>query len=331
MAILITGGAGYIGSHTAVMLLEQGFDIIICDSFSNSTNGVIEKIKKITNRDFSFYNINLCNKSDIDTLFKTEKIDSVIHFAALKAVGESVQKPLYYYENNICSTLNLLQAMENHNVKNLIFSSSATVYGDKATPPYKEDSETSATNPYGQSKIILEQILKDLHRADNSWNIIALRYFNPLGAHSSGLIGENPQGVPNNLLPYIAQVASGKLSELKIFGNDYDTPDGTGIRDYIHVCDLAEGHIKGLLKLKENPGYDVYNLGSGKGASVFELISAFENASGVKIPYTITERRPGDIALSIADVKKAEEGLNFKASRTLEEMCRDTWHFQKNL
>lgn len=331
MAILITGGAGYIGSHTAVMLLEKGFDIVICDNFSNSSNDVIEKIKKITGKDFNFYNIDLRSKSDIDYLFQTEKIDSVIHFAALKAVGESVQKPLYYYENNLCSTINLLQIMDNHHVKNLIFSSSATVYGDKAIPPYKEDSETSATNPYGQSKIMIERMLEDLHHSDDSWNIISLRYFNPLGAHSSGLIGENPQGIPNNLLPYIAQVASGKLPELKVFGNDYDTPDGTGIRDYIHVCDLAEGHIKALMKLKESPGYDVYNLGTGKGASVLELISAFENANGIKIPYTITERRPGDTPLSIADVEKAEKELDFKAARTLQDMCRDTWNFQKSL
>lgn len=329
MAVLVTGGAGYIGSHTVVELLEKGKEVVIIDDFSNSKSSVLEAIKEITKKDFKFYEGNYLNRELLEKIFEENKIDSVINFAGFKAVGESVQKPLEYYHNNVFGAINLLEVMKKYNVKNFIFSSSATVYGDPEKVPLDENCKIGGTtNPYGTSKLFIEQILQDLYKSDNTWNIVILRYFNPVGAHESGLIGEEPQGIPNNLMPYIVRVAAGILKELSIFGNDYDTGDGTGVRDYIHVVDLAKGHIAALDKLeKEKHGIFIYNLGTGNGYSVLEMVQAFEKATGKKVPYRIAERRAGDIAECYSNVEKAEKELNWKAEKGIEEMCRDSWKY----
>ena len=331
MEILVIGGAGYIGSHTVVELLNENKEVIVVDNFSNSKPEMLGKIKKITNKDFKFYELDYSNKEKMDKVFAENKIDSVIHFAGYKAVGESVEKPIEYYTNNVSGTLNLLDVMRKHNVKTIIFSSSATVYGDPEVVPLTEMCKIGATtNPYGSSKLFIEQILKDVYKSDNTWDVCILRYFNPIGSHESGIIGEEPQGRPNNLMPYIVRVASGELEELSIFGNDYNTPDGTGVRDYIHVVDLAKGHIKALEKLeKEKSGIYIYNLGTGKGYSVLDMVHAFEKTTGQKIKYKITERRAGDIATCYADATKAKEELNWVAEKTLEDMCRDSWNYIK--
>jgi UDP-glucose 4-epimerase len=331
MAILVIGGAGYIGSHTVVELLNENKEVIVVDNFSNSKPEMLGKIKKITNKDFKFYELDYSNKEKMDKVFAENKIDSVIHFAGYKAVGESVEKPIEYYTNNVSGTLNLLDIMRKHNVKTIIFSSSATVYGDPEVVPLTEMCKIGGTtNPYGSSKLFIEQILKDVYKSDNTWDVCILRYFNPIGSHESGIIGEEPQGRPNNLMPYIVRVASGELEELSIFGNDYNTPDGTGVRDYIHVVDLAKGHIKALEKLeKEKSGIYIYNLGTGKGYSVLDMVHAFEKTTGQKIKYKITERRAGDIATCYADATKAKEELNWVAEKTLEDMCRDSWNYIK--
>lgn len=331
MAILVIGGAGYIGSHTVVESLNENKEVIVVDNFSNSKPEMLGKIKKITNKDFKFYELDYSNKEKMDKVFAENKIDSVIHFAGYKAVGESVEKPIEYYTNNVSGTLNLLDVMRKHNVKTIIFSSSATVYGDPEIVPLTEMCKIGGTtNPYGSSKLFIEQILKDVYKSDNTWDICILRYFNPIGSHESGIIGEEPQGRPNNLMPYIVRVASGELEELSIFGNDYNTPDGTGVRDYIHVVDLAKGHIKALEKLeKEKSGIYIYNLGTGKGYSVLDMVHAFEKTTGQKIKYKITERRAGDIATCYADATKAKEELNWVAEKTLEDMCRDSWNYIK--
>lgn len=331
MSVLVTGGAGYIGSHTVVELLNENKEVIVVDNFSNSKPEMLGKIKKITNKDFKFYELDYSNKEKMDKVFAENKIDSVIHFAGYKAVGESVEKPIEYYTNNVSGTLNLLDVMRKHNVKTIIFSSSATVYGDPEIVPLTEMCKIGGTtNPYGSSKLFIEQILKDVYKSDNTWDICILRYFNPIGSHESGIIGEEPQGRPNNLMPYIVRVASGELEELSIFGNDYNTPDGTGVRDYIHVVDLAKGHIKALEKLeKEKSGIYIYNLGTGKGYSVLDMVHAFEKTTGQKIKYKITERRAGDIATCYADATKAKEELNWVAEKTLEDMCRDSWNYIK--
>ncbi len=331
--ILITGGAGYIGSHTCVELLNAGKELVVIDNFSNSKPEVLDNIRKITGKDFKFYEINYLDEVSLDKVFNENDIDSVINFAGFKAVGESVQKPIEYYINNVSGALTLLNTMRKYNVKKFVFSSSATVYGDPEFVPITEDSKIGGTtNPYGTSKYMIEQILQDLYKSDNSWNIVILRYFNPVGAHSSGLIGENPQGIPNNLMPYIAQVASGKLKELSVFGNDYDTHDGTGVRDYIHVVDLSIGHVKAIEKIeKEDSGLYIYNLGTGTGYSVLDMVHSFEKSNGLKVPYKITDRRPGDIAKCYADPTKAYNELGFKTEKTLDDMCKDTWNFQKKL
>lgn len=331
MSVLVTGGAGYIGSHTVVELLNENKEVIVVDNFSNSKPEMLGKIKKITNKDFKFYELDYSNKEKMDKVFAENKIDSVIHFAGYKAVGESVEKPIEYYTNNVSGTLNLLDVMKKHNVKTIIFSSSATVYGDPEVVPLTEMCKIGGTtNPYGSSKLFIEQILKDVYKSDNTWDVCILRYFNPIGSHESGIIGEEPQGRPNNLMPYIVRVASGELEELSIFGNDYNTPDGTGVRDYIHVVDLAKGHIKALEKLeKEKSGIYIYNLGTGKGYSVLDMVHAFEKTTGQKIKYKITERRAGDIATCYADATKAKEELNWVAEKTLEDMCRDSWNYIK--
>ncbi|MEX0845497.1 MAG: UDP-glucose 4-epimerase GalE [Balneolaceae bacterium] len=328
MNVLVTGGAGYIGSHTVLELLNEGHDVIVIDNLSNSSEEALNRVKKITGKDLTFYNEDLLNKKAVEHIFSENNIDSVIHFAGYKAVGESVAKPLKYYDNNITSTLYLCEVMKTHGIKNIVFSSSATVYGDPDNVPITEDFPLSATNPYGRTKLFIEYILKDLHIADESWNIALLRYFNPVGAHKSGLIGEDPNDIPNNLMPYVSQVAVGKLKELSVFGDDYPTHDGTGVRDYIHVVDLAIGHLKALEKLNSNPGLVLYNLGTGHGSSVLDMVKAFEKASGEKIPYKITERRPGDIAECYADPAKAERELGWKATRDIDEMCEDTWRWQ---
>lgn len=325
--ILVTGGAGYIGSHTVLELLERNYQVVVIDNLSNSSEESIKRIEKITGKTIDFYKGDLRDKNLLDQIFSENEITSVIHFAGLKAVGESVQKPLEYYHNNIYGTLVLLEAMKKANVKNIIFSSSATVYGDPERLPLDEDCRLSVTNPYGATKLMIENILKDLFRADETWNIVILRYFNPVGAHESGLIGEDPNGIPNNLVPFIAQVAVGKLPEIRVFGNDYDTLDGTGVRDYIHVIDLALGHIKALEKIVE-PGVRIYNLGTGRGYSVLEMIHAFEKACGKKLPYRIVERRPGDIGACFANPAKAEKELNWKAERGIDEMCASHWKWQ---
>ncbi len=327
MSILVTGGAGYIGSHTSVELLESGYDIIIVDNFLNSKPESLERIKKITGKDFKFYETDLLDEAGLDKIFAENKIDAVIHFAGLKAVGESVAKPMWYYHNNITGTLILCQTMKKYGVKKLVFSSSATVYGNPASVPITEDFPLSTTNPYGATKLMIENILRDVYVSDNEWSIALLRYFNPIGAHESGLIGEDPNGIPNNLMPYVAQVAAGKLKELSVFGDDYDTKDGTGVRDYIHVVDLAKGHLKALSKVMSSNGVDAYNLGTGNGYSVLEMVRAFEEINGVKVPFKIADRRPGDIAECYANPKKAKEILGWEAKLGLEEMCRDSWNF----
>lgn len=327
MSILVTGGAGFIGSHTVVELLEKGEDIVIVDNFVNSKPEVLEKIKKITEKDFKFYEVDLLDKENLEKVFIENKIEAVIHFAGLKAVGESVEKPIEYYHNNITGTLILLELMKKYNCKKIIFSSSATVYGTPKTVPIKEDFPLSTTNPYGSTKLMIEQILKDVCIADKEFCAILLRYFNPIGAHKSGLLGESPNGIPNNLMPYINQVALGKLDHLNVFGNDYPTVDGTGVRDYIHVVDLAKGHVKALKKAREITGAEAYNLGTGKGYSVLEIVKAFEDANNIKIKYEITARRAGDIAECYADPSKAKQELDWKATKNLEEMCKDSWNF----
>ncbi|MBE7040116.1 MAG: UDP-glucose 4-epimerase GalE [Ruminococcaceae bacterium] len=327
MSILVTGGAGYIGSHTCVELLESGYEIVIVDNFLNSKPESLNRIRKITGKDFKFYEADLLDEKAIDKIFAENKIEAVIHFAGLKAVGESVAKPIWYYHNNITGTLILCQVMKKYGVKKLVFSSSATVYGNPASVPITEDFPLSTTNPYGATKLMIENILRDVFVSDNEWSIALLRYFNPIGAHSSGLIGEDPNGIPNNLMPYIAQVAAGKLKELSVFGDDYDTKDGTGVRDYIHVVDLADGHLKALSKVLSSNGVDAYNLGTGNGYSVLEIVRTFENVNGVKVPYKIANRRPGDIATCYANPKKAKEILGWEAKLGLEEMCRDAWNF----
>lgn len=327
MSILVTGGAGFIGSHTVVELLEKGEDIVIVDNFVNSKPEVLEKIKKITEKDFKFYEVDLLDKENLEKVFIENKIEAVIHFAGLKAVGESVEKPIEYYHNNITGTLILLELMKKYNCKKIIFSSSATVYGTPKTVPIKEDFPLSTTNPYGSTKLMIEQILKDVCIADKKFCAILLRYFNPIGAHKSGLLGESPNGIPNNLMPYINQVALGKLDHLNVFGNDYLTVDGTGVRDYIHVVDLAKGHVKALKKAREITGAEAYNLGTGKGYSVLEIVKAFEDANNIKIKYEITARRAGDIAECYADPSKAKQELDWEATKNLEEMCKDSWNF----
>ena len=327
MSILVTGGAGFIGSHTVVELLEKGEDIVIVDNFVNSKPEVLEKIKKITEKDFKFYEVDLLDEENLEKVFIENKIEAVIHFAGLKAVGESVEKPIEYYHNNITGTLILLELMKKYNCKKIIFSSSATVYGTPKTVPIKEDFPLSTTNPYGSTKLMIEQILKDVCIADKEFCAILLRYFNPIGAHKSGLLGESPNGIPNNLMPYINQVALGKLDHLNVFGNDYLTVDGTGVRDYIHVVDLAKGHVKALKKAREITGAEAYNLGTGKGYSVLEIVKAFEDANNIKIKYEITARRAGDIAECYADPSKAKQELDWEATKNLEEMCKDSWNF----
>lgn len=329
MNILVTGGAGYIGSHTCVELLNQGHDVIILDNLYNSDEKAVQRIEEITGKKVKFYQEDLLNPEGLNEVFDKEKIDAVIHFAGLKAVGESVQKPVEYYNNNITGTLNLIEAMRSHDVKNIIFSSSATVYGDPAQIPITEECPKGVcTNPYGWTKWMLEQILSDVHTADPKWNVMLLRYFNPIGAHESGLIGEDPKGIPNNLLPYVAQVAVGKLKEVGVFGDDYDTPDGTGVRDYIHVVDLAKGHVKALDKIRENSGLKIYNLGTGKGYSVLDVIHAFEKACGHKIPYSIKPRRAGDIAQCYSKCDLALDELGWKAEYDLDDMCASSWNWQ---
>jgi len=331
MSVLVTGGAGYIGSHTVIELLNSGKDVVIIDNFSNSKPDVLDKIREITNKDFKFYEIDYLDRQALEKVFEENKIDAVLNFAGYKAVGESVQKPIKYYTNNISGALVLLDTMKKYGVKTFVFSSSATVYGDPEIIPITEECNTGGTtNPYGTSKLFIEQILKDIYTADPTWNICILRYFNPVGAHSSGLIGEEPQGIPNNLMPYIVRVANGTLKELSVFGNDYNTPDGTGVRDYIHVVDLAIGHIKALEKLnKEKKGLFIYNLGTGNGYSVLDMIKSFEKSTGKKVTYKIAPRRSGDIATCYADPKKAEEELDWKASLGIDEMCRDSWNYIK--
>lgn len=332
MSILVTGGAGYIGSHTVVELLNEGRDVVILDNFSNSKPEVLESIKKITKKDFKFYKIDYLNRKELEKVFEENKIEAVMNFAGYKAVGESVKKPLEYYENNISGAITLLETMKKYNVKKFIFSSSATVYGDPEIIPITEECKTGGTtNPYGTTKLFIEQILKDLYNSDNEWDIAILRYFNPVGAHESGLIGEEPQGIPNNLMPYIVRVASGELEQLSVFGNDYNTPDGTGVRDYIHVVDLAKGHIKALEKLeKEQKGIYIYNLGTGIGYSVLDMVKAFEKTTGKEINYKIVDRRPGDIATCYSDPQKAKNELGWEANKTLQDMCNDSWKYIQN-
>lgn len=331
MAILVTGGAGYIGSHTCVELLKEGYEVVVLDNLCNSSKKSLDRVFEITGKKIKFYEEDLLNKDGVRKVFENEEIDAVIHFAALKAVGESVKKPLQYYHNNITGTLVLCEVMEEFNVKNIVFSSSATVYGDPKVVPITEDCPKGIiTNPYGQTKSMMEQILTDFNVADPSFNVVLLRYFNPVGAHESGLIGEDPKGIPNNLMPYISQVAVGKLDCLGVFGNDYDTKDGTGIRDYIHVVDLSIGHIKALKKLEKDKGVFIYNLGTGVGYSVLDMVKAFEKASNIKVKYEFKPRRAGDIAKCYADPSKAERELGWKAERNLEQMCSDTWKWQTN-
>ena len=328
MAILLPGGAGFIGSHTAVELLNAGKEVIIVDNFSNSKPEVLEAIKKITGKEFKFYNIDYLDREKLEKVFEENEIEAVLNFAGYKAVGESVKEPIKYYTNNISGALVLLDTMKKYNVKKFIFSSSATVYGEPEKMPITEECKTGGTtNPYGTTKLFIEQILKDIYTSDNTWDICILRYFNPVGAHESGVLGEDPQGIPNNLMPYIVRVASGELKELSVFGNDYKTHDGTGVRDYIHVVDLAKGHVLALNKLeKEGSGLYIYNLGTGTGYSVLDIVKAFEKATGVKVPYKIAPRRAGDIAMCYADPTKAYNELGWKATKTLEDMCRDSWN-----
>ena len=328
MAVLLTGGAGYIGSHTCVVLLENGYDVVVVDNLCNSSQEALRRVEKITGQPVAFYRSDLRDEMAMNDIFRRHSIDAVIHFAGLKSVAESVDQPLAYYENNINSTLVLCAVMQKHEVKNFVFSSSATVYGNPETVPIDENAPVRPFNPYGRTKLFIEEILKDLYAADNSWNIALLRYFNPVGAHPSGRIGEDPADIPNNLMPYVSQVAVGKLPELQVFGNDYDTPDGTGVRDYIHVVDLAVGHLKALEKLKTGPGLVTYNLGTGKGYSVLEMVTAFEKACGKKVPYKIVSRRSGDIGTCYADPSLAEKELSWKAERGIDQMCADAWRWQ---
>ena len=327
MKILVTGGTGYIGSHTCVELLSKGHEVVIFDNLFNSQIDVVDKIKTITGKDVKFYKADMLDKESMRPVFEENKFDAVIHFAGLKAVGESVQKPLWYYHNNITGTLQLCELMNEYGCKRIIFSSSATVYGNPKTVPITEDFPLSTTNPYGSTKLMLEQILTDLCVPDPEWSVVLLRYFNPIGAHESGLIGERPNGIPNNLMPYIMQVAVGKLPELGVFGDDYDTPDGTGVRDYIHVVDLAKGHVNAVDKVTNATGVNIYNLGTGNGYSVLDIVKAFEAANGVKIPYVIKPRRAGDIATCYANPRKAKEELGWEAQYDLERMCKDSWRF----
>lgn len=329
MSVLVTGGAGYIGSHTCVELMNAGIDVVIVDNFYNCKKSSIDRIRALVDRDFRYYECDIRDREGLDKIFKKEKIDSVIHFAGLKAVGESVQKPLEYFDNNVNGTLVLLDVMRSNGCKKIVFSSSATVYGMNNVSPLTEDMQVGGvTNPYGRTKYMIECILQDLYVSDNSWSVCLLRYFNPIGAHKSGTMGEDPNGIPNNLMPYITQVAIGKRECLNVFGDDYDTPDGTGIRDYIHVVDLAIGHVKAVEKVREGTGLNIYNLGTGKGYSVLDVVKAFEKASGVEIPYKIVPRRAGDIATCYSDPAKALKELGWKAERDIEEMCEDSWRWQ---
>ena len=328
MKILVTGGAGFIASHTNVELLKVGYDVVVVDNLVNSSRESVARVEELTGKKISFYEEDLLNEKAIDAIFEKENIDSVIHFAALKAVGESCQIPLRYFDNNLTGTLNLLKVMEKHGVKSIVFSSSATVYGKPESVPIREDFPLSVSNPYGRTKLIIEDMLRDIYKSDNEWDIALLRYFNPIGAHESGMIGENPHGIPNNLLPYVAKVAAGQLECVNVFGDDYDTPDGTGVRDYIHVVDLATGHIKALEKLVTHPGLVTYNLGTGVGYSVLDIIKNFEKACGKEIPYKITPRRPGDIDMCYADPAKAKEELGWEATRSIDKMCEDAWRWQ---
>lgn len=332
MNVLVTGGLGFIGSHTCIELLNEGHQIIIVDNLYNSKKETADKIRKITGKEFSVYFIDVCDKEAMKVIFTENDIDAVIHFAGYKAVGESVSKPIMYYENNLISTLSLCDAMQNHGCKNLVFSSSATVYGNPERIPIDEECRLGpTTNPYGSTKLMIENILRDVYTSDHEWNIALLRYFNPIGAHESGLIGEDPNGIPNNLLPYVTKVANKELEVLHVFGNDYNTPDGTGVRDYIHVVDLAKGHLAALRKLeKEHIGVDAYNLGTGKGTSVLEIVNAFEKVNNIKVPYVIDPRRPGDIASCYANTEKAFKELGWKAEKGIEDMCRDSWNYIKN-
>lgn len=330
MSVLVTGGAGYIGSHTTIELIQEGKDVVIVDNLSNSNIVVLDRIEELTGIRPTFYELDVQDREKLEKVFEENNIDSVIHFAASKAVGESVEKPLEYYSNNLVNTLVLLETMRKYNVKNFVFSSSATVYGDPKTCPILEDFSLSATNPYGQTKLMIENMLRDICKADETLNVAILRYFNPVGAHKSGRIGEEPNGIPNNLMPYITKVAIGQLKELSVFGNDYDTVDGTGVRDYIHVLDLASGHVKALEKLDSNPGLVIYNLGTGNGYSVLEMVKAFSKASGRKVPYIIAPRRAGDIAMCYADASKAKKELGWEAKYKLDEMCEDSWRWQSS-
>ena len=328
--ILVTGGMGYRGSHTVVELLNSNYEVVVVDNLSNSSILVKDRIKKITNKDFKFYNVDVTDKESLKKVFEENKIDSIIHFAAFKAVGESVEKPLEYYENNLVGALVVFELMKEFNVNNFVFSSSATVYGKPKSCPIKEDFSLSTTNPYGATKLMIEDIMRDLSKADKNLNLVILRYFNPIGAHESGVIGEEPKGIPNNLMPYITKVAVGQLNELSVFGDDYDTKDGTGVRDYIHVVDLAKGHVASIKKLEENPGLLTYNLGTGEGYSVLDLVKAFEKVNNIKIPYKIIDRRPGDIDMCYADPTKAFDELGWKAEFGIERMCEDSWTWQSN-
>ena len=329
MKILVTGGCGYIGSHTVVELLENDYEVVIVDNLSNSKKDVIDRIKEITKKDVKFYELDVCNKDELTNVFKENKIDAVIHFAGFKAVGESCEKPLMYYRNNIDSSLSLLEVMNEFNVKKIAFSSSATVYGKPEALPIKETSKLYTTNPYGSTKLMIENILRDLYKSDNDWSIAILRYFNPIGAHKSGLIGENPNGIPNNLMPYIIKVANKELECLGIFGDDYDTHDGTGVRDYIHVVDLAKGHIAALNKILKDKGCDAYNLGTGTGYSVLDIVNTFNKVNNIDVPYKIKERRSGDIDACYADPTYAKEKLNWEAKLKLEDMCKDAYNYIK--
>lgn len=330
MKVLVTGGAGYIASHTNVELLNNNYEVVVIDNLANSCEESIKRVEKLTGKSITFYKEDLLNLAAVDAMFEKEKFDAVIHFAGLKAVGESCEIPLEYFDNNITGTLNLLKCMKKHGVKNLVFSSSATVYGIPETVPITEDFPLSVLNPYGRTKLMIEDMLRDIYKADDSWNIALLRYFNPIGAHESGMIGEDPNGIPNNLLPYVAKVAVGELECINVFGNDYDTKDGTGVRDYIHVVDLAIGHIKALEKLAGAPGLVVYNLGTGNGYSVLDVIHNFEKACGKKLPYKICPRRAGDGAICYADPSKAKKELGWEATRSIDKMCEDAWRWQSN-
>ena len=325
--ILVTGGTGYIGSHTVVELVENGEDVVIVDNFSNSSPDVLDRIEEITGKRVKFYEVDILDEEKLEQVFKENEIESVVHFAGLKAVGESVAKPVEYYHNNITGTLVLLKLMQKYNCKKIVFSSSATVYGNPEKLPIKEDFPLSTTNPYGSTKLMIENILQDVNVADQDFRVAILRYFNPIGAHKSGLIGERPNGIPNNVMPYIVKVATGEYEKLTVFGNDYPTPDGTGVRDYIHVVDLAQGHLKALDKIREEKGVKIYNLGTGHGYSVLDLVQNFEKTNNIKVNYVIGARRPGDIPACYADASKAEKELGWKAEKNIEDMCKDTWHF----